>query len=311
MLYEAFYDYLRGEAARSAHTVTAYRHDVESLRGFLKGASDAERDPRRITLAELRMWVAELASQGLSTVTIVRKIQSVRAFFHFLVRRHGMVSNPASRLVTPRLPKVLPEYVRQEETMAKIDGLGAFSDDFTEARDALMLTMLYSTGMRAAELVGLRDAAVDTSRCELKVLGKRNKERIIPIGPGLCESIESYRSLRDSTADTRISPNDRQAAFFVRKNGKPLYRKLVYNVVHQTLSNENVHATRLSPHVLRHSFATDMLNSGAPISSVQQLLGHASLASTQIYTHVTYSELQNNYKLAHPRALKKGGKNGN
>lgn len=178
MLYEAFYDYLRGEAARSAHTVTAYRHDVESLRGFLKGASDAERDPRRITLAELRMWVAELASQGLSTVTIVRKIQSVRAFFHFLVRRHGMVSNPASRLVTPRLPKVLPEYVRQEETMAKIDGLGAFSDDFTEARDALMLTMLYSTGMRAAELVGLRDAAVDTSRCELKVLGKRNKERI-------------------------------------------------------------------------------------------------------------------------------------
>ena len=152
MLYEAFYDYLRGEAARSAHTVTAYRHDVESLRGFLKGDSDAERDPRRITLAELRMWVAELASQGLSTVTIVRKIQSVRAFFHFLVRRHGMVSNPASRLVTPRLPKVLPEYVRQEETMAKIDGLGAFSDDFTEARDALMLTMLYSTGMRAAEL---------------------------------------------------------------------------------------------------------------------------------------------------------------
>lgn len=258
MLYEAFYDYLRGEAARSAHTVTAYRHDVESLRGFLKGASDAERDPRRITLAELRMWVAELASQGLSTVTIVRKIQSVRAFFHFLVRRHGMVSNPASRLVTPRLPKVLPEYVRQEETMAKIDGLGAFSDDFTEARDALMLTMLYSTGMRAAELVGLRDAAVDTSRCELKVLGKRNKERIIPFGEELRTMIDHYRSLR-----SQMLPGAPTEAFFVRPGGEPVYYGLVYRTVHAGL--EGVSAGRRSPHVMRHSFATDMLNNGADL----------------------------------------------
>lgn len=300
MLYEAFYDYLRGEAARSAHTVTAYRHDVESLRGFLKGASDAERDPRRITLAELRMWVAELASQGMSTVTIVRKIQSVRAFFHFLVRRHGMVSNPASRLVTPRLPKVLPEYVRQEETMAKIDGLGAFSDDFTEARDALMLTMLYSTGMRAAELVGLRDAAVDTSRCELKVLGKRNKERIIPFGAELAQMIDRYRQMRNELIAVRAPE------FFLRVTGEPLYRKLVYNVVHGALGG-TAHAARLSPHVLRHSFATDMLNNGAGLTAVQQLLGHTSLSTTQIYTHISYRDLQQNYQQAHPRATKKGG----
>lgn len=300
MLYEAFYDYLRGEAARSAHTVTAYRHDVESLRGFLKGASDAERDPRRITLAELRMWVAELASQGMSTVTIVRKIQSVRAFFHFLVRRHGMVSNPASRLVTPRLPKVLPEYVRQEETMAKIDGLGAFSDDFTEVRDALMLTMLYSTGIRAAELVGLRDAAVDTSRCELKVLGKRNKERIIPFGAELAQMIDRYRQMRNELIAVRAPE------FFLRVTGEPLYRKLVYNVVHGALGG-TAHAARLSPHVLRHSFATDMLNNGAGLTAVQQLLGHSSLSTTQIYTHISYRDLQQNYQQAHPRATKKGG----
>jgi len=298
MLYEAFYDYLRGEAARSAHTVTAYRHDVESLRGFLKGASDAERDPRRITLAELRMWVAELASQGMSTVTIVRKIQSVRAFFHFLVRRHGMVSNPASRLVTPRLPKVLPEYVRQEETMAKIDGLGAFSDDFTEARDALMLTMLYSTGMRAAELVGLRDAAVDTSRCELKVLGKRNKERIIPFGEELRTMIYHYRSLR-----SQMLPGAPTEAFFVRPGGEPVYYGLVYRTVHAGL--EGVSAGRRSPHVMRHSFATDMLNNGADLMAVQKLLGHTSLATTQRYTHLSYRELQKNYKQAHPRAQRK------
>lgn len=143
------------------------------------------------------------------------------------------------------------------------------------------------------------------------MVGKRNKERIIPIGPELSETIDTYRRLRDASPSTSISPLDRESPLLVTRTGQPLYRRLVYRVVNRTLTEGNVHASRLSPHVLRHSFATDMLNAGAPISSVQQLLGHASLASTQIYTHVTYSELKNNYQLAHPRALKKGGKYGN
>ncbi len=307
---EQFLDYLRLELNYSQLTVTAYRNDLSAWASFATGGNPDSLVASDVSTSDLRQWIGSLSRQGNSPRTIRRKASALRAFFRYLMRNHGLTSNPATGLTLAKIPKDLPVYIRTEDTSRIIDG-NHNRTDFTTLRDTLIIDTLYSTGIRCSELVGLLDVNVDTRKGELKVLGKRNKERIIPIGPGLCESIESYRSLRDSTADTRISPNDRQAAFFVRKNGKPLYRKLVYNVVHQTLSNENVHATRLSPHVLRHSFATDMLNSGAPISSVQQLLGHASLASTQIYTHVTYSELQNNYKLAHPRALKKGGKNGN
>lgn len=298
-MYETFYRYLAGEAARSPLTVTAYRHDIEELRRFRRvelGLGDA--DPRTTTLAELRMWVASLSASKLSTVTIVRKIQSVRAFFRYLCRRQGMETNPAERFATPRLPKNLPPFLRQEQTMETIDALEKNSDDFTEARNALIVTMFYSTGMRAAELIGLRDDAVDTARGELKVLGKRNKERIIPFGDELSTMIEHYRKLRSD-----LLPGAPTESFFVRPDGRPVYYRMVYNIVHDTLEGTN--AGRRSPHVLRHSFATDMLNNGADLTAVQKLLGHASLSTTQRYTHLSYRELQNNYKLAHPRAQKK------
>lgn len=298
-MFESFYRYLAGEAARSPHTVAAYRRDVEDLRAFRKeelGLGDA--DPRTTTLAELRMWVASLAAKKLSTVSIVRKIQAVRAFFRYLNRRQGMEVNPAERLSTPRMPKDLPPFLRQEETMESIDRLDTACDDFTTVRDALILTMFYSTGMRAAELIGLRDDTVDTARGELKVLGKRNKERIIPFGTELSTMIEHYRTLRDD-----ILCGETPVSFFVRPNGEPLYYQLVYRTVHAALEGAN--ASRRSPHVLRHSFATDMLNNGADLMAVQKLLGHASLATTQRYTHLSYKELQQNYKLAHPRAQKK------
>jgi len=298
-LYDSFYRYLAGEAARSPLTVTAYRRDIEDLREFRRtDLGLGESDPRTTSLSELRMWVASLAEKKMSTVTIVRKIQSVRAFFRYLCRRQGMTENPAERLSTPRLPKELPTFMRQEQTMEKIDTLDADSDDFTEARNALMLTMFYSTGMRAAELIGLRDDAVNTAKGELKVLGKRNKERIIPFGHELSTMIEHYRQLR-----AEILPDEPPETFFVRPDGSPVYYQLVYRTIHSAL--EGVNIPRRSPHILRHSFATDMLNNGADLMAVQKLLGHASLATTQRYTHLSYKELQNNYKLAHPRAQKK------
>lgn len=298
-MYDAFYRYLAGEAARSPLTVTAYRRDIESLREFRRtNLALGDADPRTTTLSELRMWVADLAAEKLSTTTIVRKIQAVRAFFRYLVKRQGMLENPAERLSTPRLPKNLPPFMRQEETMEKIDSLDADSDDFTRTRNALMLTMFYSTGMRAAELIGLRDAAVDTAKGELKVLGKRNKERIIPFGEELRTMIDHYRSLR-----SQMLPGAPTEAFFVRPGGEPVYYGLVYRTVHAGL--EGVSAGRRSPHVMRHSFATDMLNNGADLMAVQKLLGHTSLATTQRYTHLSYRELQKNYKQAHPRAQRK------
>lgn len=311
-LIEQFLDYLRLELNYSKLTVDAYRADLKAWSRFATGDKPEELNPMDVTTSDLRLWIASLAREGNSPRTIRRKASALRAFFRFLMRRHGLASNPASGLTLAKIPKDLPVYVRPEDTARILDDSAAeTSDDFSEVRDRLIVDILYSTGIRCSELVGLLDVDADTAKGELKVLGKRNKERIIPIGPELMQSIDRYRRLRDSSPSTSISPSDREAPLMVRDDGRPIYRRMVYTVVHRALSEGNVHASRLSPHVLRHSFATDMLNAGAPISSVQQLLGHASLASTQIYTHVTYSELKHNYQLAHPRALKKGGKNGN
>lgn len=209
-----------------------------------------------------------------------------------------------------KIPKPLPVNLRRGEVEAIIDedmyGAGIDSgeksvkgknpeDEFTAVRDALILLMLYSTGMRRAELIGLKDVDVHVPSGELKVLGKRNKERIIPFGNEMKEAVERYRHLRSAVVPGM------PVTFFVRPDGRPLYPMLVERVVKKALQGR-AHAARLSPHVLRHSFASDMLNNGADLVAVQQLLGHESLATTQVYTHITYRELKQNYQLAHPRA---------
>ncbi len=298
-MYQAFYNYLASEAGRSPHTVEAYRHDVESFRAFRRDSlGQTDDDPRNTTLAELRMWVASMSDLGMSSTSITRKIQSLRAFFRFLERRHGLLVNPAARLLAPRRAKPLPAFLRTAETISIIDGALASADSFESVRDSLILELFYQTGIRSSELIGLIDADVDTDRCELKVLGKRNKERIIPFGADLCAKIANYRALR-----TQLLPGMPPEQFFVRPTGEPLYYGLVYKLVHTALEGTNL--PRRSPHVLRHSFASDMLNNGADLVAVQNLLGHASLVTTQRYTHLSYKDIQSNYKLAHPRAQKK------
>lgn len=296
---EAFLKYLRNELAKSPATVAAYGSDLRQWSDYATASGRYDLEPLTTSTDDLRLWVASLAKSGCSQRTIRRKVQSLRAFFHYLMLHHGMMENPAAEIEPAKMPKTLPVIVKPSETAAVLNDdidLG----DFTEVRNRLIVLMIYSTGMRCSELVGLKDVNVDTAKGELKVLGKRNKERIIPFGPELNRMITIYRNLRSDMAGDTTGP------FFVRPDGEPLYRKLVYDVVHNSLLG-TVHATRLSPHVLRHSFATDMLNNGANLTAVQQLLGHSSLATTQIYTHVSYREISNNYQLAHPRALKKGG----
>ncbi len=317
---EEFLDYLRLELNYSKLTIDAYRADLNSWADFATDNRRDELSPETITASDLRLWIGHLAGNlKNSPRTIRRKASALRAFFRFMMQRHGLASNPASTLTLAKTSKDLPVYIRTGEMAGVLaDGDTAADEaadtldaDFVDTRDRLIVDLLYSSGMRCSELINLRDVDTDTRKGELKVLGKRNKQRIIPIGPQLSQAIDSYRRLRDSSAATAISAYDREAPLLVGRSGQPLYRRIVYRIVNKALTEGGVHASRLSPHVLRHSFATDMLNSGAPINSVSQLLGHSSLASTQIYTHVTYSELKNNYKLAHPRALKKGGKNGN
>jgi integrase/recombinase XerC len=296
---EAFLTYMRCELNSSANTVEAYRRDLIQWADFVTAGGRSEFRPETLGLPDLRKWILSVARAGAGQTTVRRKVQSLRAFYRYLLRMGTVASNPATDLTLPKLAKPLPVFVRQEETNAVIDS--EFDEsDYTQLRDKLIVNMLYSTGMRCSELTGLLDKAVDSAAGELKVLGKRNKERIIPFGAELAQMIEKYRALRNELIAVRAPE------FFLRPTGEPLYRKLVYNIVHRELGGV-AHAERLSPHVLRHSFATDMLNNGAELTAVQQLLGHASLSTTQIYTHISYRELQQNYQQAHPRATKKGG----
>lgn len=287
---DKFLKYLECEAGASAHTVRAYGSDLRAWCGFAGGEPDLD----SVSLDSLRAWLVHMAASGASPRSMRRRVQSLRALYAWAMRHHGLRHNPAAELMSARLPRSLPDFIRPDETAAVLDA-AVDPDDFDAMREHAVLLMLYATGMRASELIGLLDADVDTSRGELKVLGKRGKERIIPFGDEMRRMVEQYRAVRDRTVG--FTPDH----FFVRPGGEQLYYGLLNRIVHGALDGA-VHSRRRSPHVMRHSFATDMLNNGADINAVQRLLGHASLATTQVYTHLSYRDLQNNYQLAHPRA---------
>lgn len=313
MFTKSFLTYIRCELNLSAHTVLSYAVDLHQLRQFLTGREvprekwgtddeDGGFDALSVTSSDIRLWLTSLAEKGESPRTLRRKLTAVSTFYAYLLRQGAVQANPADEVEMAKVPKPLPVNIRQEEISDVIDRELAEADDFTSVRNALILLMLYSTGMRRAELIGLRDAAVNTQAGELKVLGKRNKDRLIPFGRELAGAIDRYRALRDKLLGGLTE------YLFVRQDGRQLYPMAVERIVKSALQGK-VHASRISPHVLRHSFATDMLNGGADLVAVQQLLGHKSLATTQVYTHVTYKDLKHNYQLAHPRACGESTKN--
>lgn len=295
-LIDSFLTYIRCELNYSVHTVSSYSYDLHQFLSFISPADIEQFDPKLVTASDIRAWVAACSRQGNSRRTIHRKVQSLRAFYHYLNRIDEAADNPAAEVTLARAPGRLPVVIREEETNQMLDH-DFDRTDLIAYRNHLIVLLIYTTGLRRAEVVALRNADIDLNRNELKVLGKRNKERVIPFGEELRQAIIGYRQLRQ---DAGI---DEAEHLLTRPNGLPLYPKIVHDVVTKTLA-DNVHATRHSPHVLRHSFATDMLNNGADLNAVQQLLGHNSLSTTQIYTHISYRDLKQNYQLAHPRAQK-------
>ena len=292
-----YLQFIRLEKNLSPHTVVAYRCDLAQWEQFLTSGKEAL-DVKSVTTGDIRAWMLHLNKQGDSARTMRRKVQAVRSFYKWLMKQGMASDSPAAAVELARIPKRLPQLVRTS-SMDELLDQEIDETDFVQVRNRLIVMMLYETGMRRAELLDLLDRNVDTASGELKVHGKRDKDRIIPFGTELAQAIDSYRLLRDEL----VSGCEH---FFVKEDGNPLYPMLVYRIVRRALQEVGVTSKR-SPHVLRHSFATAMLNDGAAINSVKELLGHESLATTQIYTHVTFSELKNNYKLAHPRALNKGG----
>jgi len=291
---ESFLQYLLVEKRYSSHTIISYKNDLEQFSAFLVilGHSGLWSD---VTSPDVRAWIVSMMEKGLSAVTVHRKISCLRIFFRYM-RKEGLVSdNPMDRIVLPKRNKKLPVFVAEESLDNLLDKF-EFGNDFRGVRNRTIIEMLYLTGIRRAELIGLRNGDIDLDSSVLKVTGKRNKQRIIPLLDSFKPRIAEYTFLRDEKF-----PSGYENWFFLTDSGKRLYDKFVYNTVKGYLTMVTT-IEKKSPHVLRHTFATHMLNHGADLNSIKEFLGHSNLSATQIYTHNTFEKLKKVYKQAHPRA---------
>lgn len=286
---------MRYELNRSVHTVSSYSTDLNEFAAFVTADKPDTWLPADTTPNDIRAWLASLSRAGVKASSIRRKTQALRAFFRWMRKRGEIATNPAADVTLAKLAKPLPDSVPVKEMEALLSEEPP-ADDYCEVRDHLIINMLYSTGIRRAELLGLRLKDYSPTAGELKVTGKRDKQRVVPVSSTLADEISAYLSLRAETAA------DGTDAFFLGKSGRPLNKTTLSGIVKVKLAMTS--CSKRSPHTLRHTFATAMLNNGAEINAVKEFLGHASLATTQIYTHLSYNELKNNYLHAHPRAKK-------
>ena len=294
MFVEAFIQYLRYEKNYSTHTVVAYKRDLSQLMGYVQSEFQVVQ-PELIDSDMLRSWMVSLMEEGVSARSVNRKLSSVKSFWHYLMRQGCTSVNPVQKVLAPKTNKPLPVFLKEDEMENLLKPTHFSENDFVAERDHLIIDLFYSTGMRLSELIGLTDEQVDLDAGLLRVTGKRNKQRLIPFGPELKAAISSYKTIRDAQM------SGKPFRLLVRENGLPLYPQLVYRMVHRKMS-EVATLSKNSPHVLRHTFATTLLNRGAELNAVKELLGHSSLSATEVYTHTTFEELKKVYKQAHPRA---------
>lgn len=289
-----FLIYLQAEKRYATHTIKAYKNDLTQFHAFClendKGGMD-------LHYRTIRSWVVFLMDTGYSPRTVHRKLTSMSTYCRYLIKEGELESNPMERVLKPKMNKRVPAFVEEGKMDILLDDYN-FGDDFTGVRNRLVLDMLYQTGMRRSELIGLRIRSLNMEGNSVKVLGKRSKERIIPLNGELMESCKQYLALR-----SEVVGSSGEDHLFVTLKGTAVYDKLVYRIVHQYLAMVTT-LDKKSPHVLRHTFATHMLNHGADLNTIKELLGHANLSATQIYTHNTYKKLKSIYNQAHPRAEK-------
>jgi integrase/recombinase XerC len=302
---EKFLDYLHFERNFSKHTILSYQIDLAQFSAFLKRTYEID-NPAEATTTIIRSWMAEMMSgsialkqEKISARSVIRKISTLRTFYHYLLKEGILTLDPMVKISTPKMPLRLPVFVTQKDIGVLFRDI-EFPKTFKGVRDRLIMEMFYATGIRLSELITMKDADVNVYNLTIKVFGKRAKERIIPIPGILKEFIMAYRNERDKLTLSGGTPWGKGEYFFVDLKGEALYEKQVYLIVRNYLGMVTT-LHKKSPHVLRHTFATHLLDNGADINSVKELLGHANLAATQVYTHNSLDKLKKVYKQAHPR----------
>lgn len=293
-----FLEYIEIERHYSQRTIGEYERDLKEFCSFLR-VDPAEFDPTIATSDDVRMWIVYMMDQGLAISSVKRKVSSLRSFFRFLLKVKVVQCDVTRAVITPKSPKPLPVFFRDAEVEDALCDMGDTSN-FVTRRDMLIISILYETGIRQAEMLGLMDGSIDESESQIRVFGKRKKERIIPIGINLLAQIQAYRQLRNERFGIISSP---QQPLLLSEKGTPLTKHLLYVIVRTRMGAVST-LKKHSPHVLRHTFATSMFNNGADINTIKTLLGHASLAATQIYTHASFDQLRIAYQQSHPRARK-------
>lgn len=293
---EFFVKYLRYEKRYSEHTIKSYETDLNQFRNFVLDSSESSEEKFVPAYHAIRAWMVELSLAKNSAVTINRKLSALKSYCKFLMKQGVIDKNPMVKIVSPKKKKRLPEFV-PEDQMNKLDTPAVFLDGFAGKRDRFMIELFYNTGMRLSELINIKCGDFDLMLKSVKITGKGNKERMCPLNDYTINIFKEYLLAKSEAG----FDNSSLAYLFVTDNGQKLYEKFVYRKIVHYLSMVT-QIDKRSPHILRHTFATHMLNNGADLNAIKELLGHAGLAATQIYTHNTFGKIKNIYKQAHPRA---------
>jgi len=287
-----FIDHLKVNKRYSPHTLTSYDNDLSQLSNYLKGQYGINQI-KGCNAQLLRSYVVHLASLNLAAKTINRKISAIRSFFGYVLKSGFIETDITERIIAPKIPKRLPEFIKESEAIKMDEWI--VDEEFSSYRDYTIIELLYHTGMRRAELIELKVSDFDLERMRVKVLGKGNKERYIPLSPGIIKIIRNYLRLRNDEF-----PSIETSYFILTDKGKKVYPKYIYNVVNKLLTKVTSSSKR-SPHILRHSFASHLLNNGADLNAIKEMLGHANLSATQVYTHNSIAKLKEAYMNAHPK----------
>ena len=291
---ESFLKYIQYEKRVSKHTLLAYQNDLNQFTSFIQEVFP-EHKPETADYSIIRSWIIHLVDSGIKPASVNRKIAGLKTFFKFLMRQEVIKKNPMTKLRVLKTKKRLPSFIKEGDMVNLLDS-AEFGNSLEGCRDKLILELFYATGIRLSELITLKETQVDVRSNTIKVLGKRNKERVIPFPKSIIPILKEYQAIRNKEVDVK-----NHGYVFVTSKGEPCYPMMVYRIVKKYLDSHTSSEKR-SPHVLRHTYATHLLNKGAEINAVKDLLGHSSLAATQVYTHNSMDKIKKAYDQAHPKA---------